>query len=413
MRRTTILVGVVAGVAVALLAVLGSGGGTASADGGPHVVETGATPDKCAGCHRIHTGQNDFLLKDAFTVEGFCYSCHGTGGPGSDLAVQEGTYYAPAGAPYGGANKTPSATLGLRAGGFDFARINTTDPTGSSPRPTVGALTPTPTAIPVVIGVLGTPQTVNSRHLIDGTAGTLWGNGVAGTAGVGSSITLECTSCHDPHGNGNYRILRAIPEFSRQPTPTVGATTPTPTPMPAVPGYNIPDTYGKVYTTSNYFNMYTGGVAPANPMTEPPGAVPGVSILYDTSQWCSQCHTRYLAESGTTTSGKPASGGSRVDSGDAIYTFRHTSAGYGYTTRAPAGFKWNTRACITCHATHGSNASMPGGATGTTYSSTVPWPGGVNPTPIPSVTPTPGTERVSLLKMDNRGMCRKCHQDVQ
>src|SRR3989304_2606063 len=157
MRRTTILVGVVAGVAVALLAVLGSGGGTASADGGPHVVETGATPDKCAGCHRIHTGQNDFLLKDAFTIEGFCYSCHGTGGPGSDLAVQEGTYYAPAGAPYGG--KTPSATLGLRAGGFDFARINTTDPIGSSPRPTVAAGTPTPTAIPPVIGVLGTPQT--------------------------------------------------------------------------------------------------------------------------------------------------------------------------------------------------------------------------------------------------------------
>ena len=71
-RRTTILIGVVAGVAMAL-AVLG-GGGTASADGGPHVVETGATPDKCAACHRIHTGQNEYLLKEAGTVEDFCFS---------------------------------------------------------------------------------------------------------------------------------------------------------------------------------------------------------------------------------------------------------------------------------------------------------------------------------------------------
>ena len=67
---------------------------TASADGGPHVATgSDATPDKCAGCHRIHTGQNEYLLKEAGTVPEFCYSCHGTGGPGSDLAVQEGTFY--------------------------------------------------------------------------------------------------------------------------------------------------------------------------------------------------------------------------------------------------------------------------------------------------------------------------------
>jgi len=400
MRRTTIVVAVVAGVAMAFLAVLGGGGGTASADGGPHVVESGATPDKCAACHRIHTGQNDFLLKDAGTVEDFCYSCHGTGGPGSDLAVQEGTFYGEAtpGAPYGG--KSPSTTLGLRAGGFDFARINTTDPTGSSPRPTVGAGTPTATAVPQVIGVLGTPQAVNSRHLIDGTtAGTLWGNGAIGSAGVGSSLALECTSCHDPHGNGNYRILRAVPQGS---SGTVGAGTPTPT---AIPGFSIADTYGKVYTTNNYFNMYTGGVAPPNPT---PGASPvaGVSILYDTSKWCSQCHTRYLARSGRTI--PPASEASRADSGDPIYTFRHTSAGWGISS-STGNASYNNRACITCHAAHGSNSSMPGGASGTTYSSTVPWPGGnVTPTPIPG-----DAQRASMLKMDNRGMCRKCHTSVQ
>jgi hypothetical protein len=229
----------------------------------------------------------------------------------------------------------------------------------------------------VSIGVLATKQPVNSNHAIDGTAGTMWGNGAVGTVGPGPSATLECTSCHDPHGNGQYRILRSIP------TGSGGA------------GFAIPDTYPKTYTTANYFNMYFGG-NPVNPMTEPPGAVAGVSILVDTSKWCSQCHTRYLAEAGTATSGKPASGGSRVDSGDAIYTFRHTSMGYGYSSFSPpAGFKYNNRACITCHASHGSNSVSTG------LAAAVEYPGGA--------TPAPGDTRGVMLKMDDRGICRKCH----
>jgi hypothetical protein len=278
--------------------------------------------------------------------------------------------------PYGG--KTASTTVGLRGGGFDEARINTTDPSNS--------LQPNPTPAPAVtIGVLATAEAVTSRHDMEVT-GTMWGNGPVGTVGPGPSATLECTSCHDPHGNGNYRILRSVP------TGSGGA------------GYTIPDTYPKTptgYTTTNYFNMYFGA-NPTNPITEPPGAVAGVSILYDTANWCAQCHTRYLAESGTTTSGKPASGGSRVDSGDAIYTFRHTSMGYGYSSFSPpVGFKYNNRACITCHASHGSNSEMTG-----QYSQTIEYPGGATP----AATPGPGNnERGVMLKMDNRGICRKCH----
>jgi predicted CXXCH cytochrome family protein len=367
-KKATLLAGIVVGVAILSLASLSGSGGTAFADGGPHIATgTNATPDKCAGCHRIHTGQNEYLLKEAGTVEEFCYSCHGNGGPGSDLAVQEGTFYGaePAGpAPY--SDEAASTTLGLRAGGFEEARINTEDATAST------------------IGVLATKEPVNSRHTLE-TQTTLWGNGPI-DSGAGPSFTLECTTCHDPHGNGNYRILRTVP------TNSGGA------------GFAIPDTYGNTYSTSNYFNMYFGA-APANPMTEPPGAVPGQSILYDTSNWCAQCHTRYLAESGTTTSGKPASGGSRVDSGDDIFTFRHTSMGYGYSSfGSTPGFKYNNRACITCHTAHGSNAEMPGdAAAGTTLSSSVEWPGGgQNPT---------DPMRASMLKMDNRGMCRKCHPD--
>jgi predicted CXXCH cytochrome family protein len=381
MRKTTLLIGIVAGVAVSLLAVMGSGGGTVSADAGPHVA-TGAdpAPDKCAGCHRIHTGQNDMLLKEAGTIEEFCFSCHGNGGPGSDLAAQEGTFYGAAspGDPYGG--KTASDTLGLRAGGFDTARIDTTDPSQSIS----GAPTPTPLNT-VTIGVLAVPEAVTSVHAME-VEGTAWGNGAIGTVGAGIPLTLECTSCHDPHGNGNYRILRSIPTGS-------GGS-----------GYAIPDTYPKTasdYATSNYFNMYFSGATPA-PMPAGPSVTPapGQSILVDTSRWCSQCHTRYLARSGRTI--PPASEASRADSGDAIFTYRHTSAGWGISGSGNSSF--NNRACITCHASHGSNSSMPGNASaGTDYSSTVPWPDGS------TINPATDPQRASLLKMDNRGMCRKCH----
>ncbi|MDO8616384.1 MAG: cytochrome c3 family protein [Dehalococcoidia bacterium] len=392
MRKTALIIGLVAGIAVALLAGLGTSSETASADAGPHV-STGsdATPDKCASCHRLHSGQNEFLLKQAGSVEDFCFACHGNGGPGSYLAVEEGTSYG-------------DGAQGLRAGGFEEARIDTTDPNSARPAPT-------PIGYAVTIGVLATKQEVKSQHAVDGSAGTMWGYGVPGTSGAGISNELECTSCHDPHGNGNYRILRSVPTGSD------------------AAGYTIPDTYPKAaanYTTSNYFNMNHdvdgNGVGDALPGALPLGATPapGQSIFVDTSRWCSQCHTRYLAQRNTVVptpvAGSVDPNASRMDSGDDIFTFRHTSAGWGLNSSAPSGVPgpnygkatFNNRACITCHATHGSNASMPGKpaaspAPATHYSSRVPWPDGS------TINPENDLERASLLKMNNRGMCKKCH----
>lgn len=305
--------------AVLAAALVAGGTTTASADAGPHMVTgSDATPDKCASCHRIHTGQNEYLLKEAGTVQDFCYSCHGTGGPGSDLAVQEGKYYGlGSGPPYGG-----KVTYGaLRGGGFDTALIDTDDPT------------------PGFIAPLTTGEPTQSWHTIDGTtAGTLWGNGAIGS-GVGPTYTLDCASCHNPHGNGQFRVLRPIPTGS-------GAAV-------AVNVTDQPDP--KSYGASNYLYM-------------------GADVsLFQMSSWCSTCHTRYLASS-------------TADSGDPIYAYRHRSDGS------------SNRACITCHASHGTNALMPGA-----YSSTVEWPGGG--------VGTTDNNNSRLLKMNNRGICIKCHTE--
>jgi len=373
-----IIPGLVVAVALAFMA---QPAGTANADNGPHIKGWGATPDGCAACHRVHRGVNDMLLLQE--VEFLCESCHGNSALGSVLNVMAGTNEADGGA--------------LRAGGFETARINTAD--SSLPISTVGTAESgaqcrngidddadgvIDDGCPVTIGALAAAgaEPTQSRHSTDGTAQTIWGNGaISAVSNPGlAGNPLSCGECHDPHGNGNYRILRSVPSGSG------GA------------GYTVPDTYPKVYTTSNYFNMYFGA-NPTNPMTEPPGAVPGVSILRDTSAWCAQCHTRYLAESGTANplnpNPKPNSQGSRVDSGDAIFEFRHTSTGYGFSSFGGSpGYKYNNRACITCHAVHGSNATVG------TYSGSVPLPDGFAGT---------GAADSRLLKMDNRGICQKCH----
>lgn len=75
-----------------------------------------------------------------------------------------------------------------------------------------------------------------------------------------------------------------------------------------------------------------------------------------------------------------------MDTGDAIYTYQHRSDGA------------SNRACVTCHASHGTNALMTG-----TYSSAVEWPGGG--------VGTTDDNNSRLLKMNNRGICVKCHTE--
>ncbi len=330
---TKVLITVAGAVAIVLF-VSFAGTRSVSADNGPHQQDQPSTTDSCAGCHRAHSGQGSYLLVAA--EDELCQTCHGDG-TGATTNVMAGV------SDSGGA---------LRSGGFDTAKINTADPTACNIfDPLWGTVCTPPLAdiSDVTIGVLADPVASTSRHSIDGSGKKIWGNGAIDSGAAPSGLLgLKCVTCHNQHGNGQYRILRPNPIGDTSPVPT-GASDRT------TAGIAIPDTFGYTYTTTNYFTAT------------------GPSQL---TSWCSQCHSRYFAPANLLS---PPGG---TDSGDDIFAFRHaTSGGPGL-------------GCTKCHVAHGTNAASSG------IVDTVTWPDGASPT-------IGANSR--LLKMDNRGICQKCH----
>ncbi len=245
---------------------------------------------------------------------------------------------------------------GLKAGGFVNALMDTDFDTGTA------------------ASIIAT----TSSHLTDGSLGTVWGYGILDSgAGLGD-FSLNCASCHDPHGragpagSATYRILRSS-------LPITSTTT------------NVADESPKLYTvsdpTNKYFGEgYSGGSGFPNPMDDPEEAL---------SAWCTQCHTRYLADNGS----------GSTDSGDTIFAYRHMAGDRSASCRdchinfdsppllkTTVGLEWQHNVeCATCHVAHGSPAVMGGLADG-----------GLQPGH------TTATDS-ALLRADNRGVCQRCH----
>lgn len=346
-------------LAIGLLVLMCLPAGLALADNGPHGGYT-ATTDACAGCHRAHTAPAPNLLLD--TIPNLCYTCHGSTGSGADTDVVDGIYLErdlDAESPAEGIDNR-----GLKGGGFANALMDT-DFDGAA-----------------------ASAATTSSHLADGSTGTAWGNGAIGSGPGVTGFGLSCTSCHDPHGGAGstggatYRILR------NQPLNSGGV------------GYDVPDEGSKMYTVSNANNQYFGEGYP------PPGGgtwTPMESPDSELSDWCMQCHTRYLATSGS----------GSTSSGDPIFAYRHMSEGasigggaclecHDWSLPAPpflittTGPEWHHYVeCMTCHVAHGTSASMGG------YAGIVEWPDG-------ATTPS-GNDRSSLLRGDSRGVCQRCH----
>jgi predicted CXXCH cytochrome family protein len=382
------------GLGSALMVTLG-GVGSASADAGPHSIPMAAAgqtgvivanmgADQCANCHRAHTAKTDTLTMLAQPA--ICLNCHN--GLGSTLNVVNGV-------------QTGSGA-GLRGGGFTKAVIGT-----GLAQKDMGLLVGTRIATSNrLIPALAIPQAVTSTHQIDGTTGgTIWGNG---TTGIGqTAVTLECGSCHDPHGNGNYRILKPSPTGQQYVVTAavkvgdivngVPATVAVPAVMSAATNVNIPDQTTKNYTVVTTRSAALAATIPAatlgnywdvqadsTPLTHGPigiGAGTNTSVgagttvatdgyLGNISAWCTTCHTRYLSTSASATTG------------DAVYTYKH---------RSDEGLSDKPN-CIQCHVSHGSNAVMSGAAAAVTS------PDGV----------VVGADS-RLLRVDNRGVCLECH----
>jgi predicted CXXCH cytochrome family protein len=399
---------------------------TAFADGGPHVMTTnngtlGLKADSCAGCHRAHTATAADLLND--DQPDLCLNCHD--GTKATTDVVDGVQLDSIGA-------VGSVAGALRGGGFEYALID------SSNAARLSYMSGTNVRNIGHVQALSTGAPITSTHggtggIYSGTWGdnaTVWGNGAVNT-GVGAGVTLECSSCHNPHGNGQYRILQTKPSLTTtsgtftvsiangvQVADTTTTGTHNYTIKPATDGANAGGSESNIVAGSqgDYWRyhwdptgvlswtltsggpsadqMNTGwnGVTPTN-ATDNGGVAPANTTGLMTA-WCIQCHTRYNGYSTTVTGGVSdyTPGGTSAsslvaNSADAIFMFKHGTTRIG---------------CEQCHVAHGSNAMMTGGNS-LNYTD----PSGAVPPKVTVSGITSGDSR--LLKVDNRGTCQMCH----
>lgn len=335
----------------------------ASANNGPHGGYT-LTTSACAGCHRAHTAIGEELLKESDTFA-LCTSCHGG-------TVQTDVLH--------GVRTGDSAQL--NGGGFQM----------------VGGVA------------------VNSAHNVEGLnggdgSGTAWGGA---SSGAGVAGTLECTSCHNPHGSSNYRILKD----SNNGYPYGPSGYAQHRWVPNDPNLldwvdnqvlaTKDDNYDYAFTSSDCTGTrcrqnFTSGITDNGDHTYTIDTTKGMNAF------CATCHKSYLTQSGS--GGNPSTDGTHYvypgtqDANDGhgdVVRYRHAvERTYGGTPKQPLRFAaegtdpnaatlaYDAFGCLTCHYAHGTKATASGPAAG--------------------VAPTNDS---ALLFYDNRGVCISCHQTL-
>ena len=359
------------------------------------------------------------MLINAPTEQELCFTCHGAASAGATTSVVDGIQYRINTAD--GLRGTPQLGA-LRGGGFVNAAIDSANPARQLVSGSLAASDDQLAKVRVLVNGSGviTPAPVTSAHLNlagNGLSGpeVAWGNGDIGlgASGPGPVVSLDCASCHNPHGNGQYRILNPVPVadgpgFVSVPTevvtaPAVVADSPVDNPDPAesdLKNYTVIQTRGvgtppaitsfllyaddvidagHAPSTGDYWHVrvpWNSTTSSADaPNGRPANASGGVRAFNDQmTTWCTACHTRYYSTDGS------------QPSGDDLFAYRHETV--------------SNRACTTCHVAHGSNARMAGA-----FSASQPFPNG--DVPAYTINGTTGDSR--LLKVDNRGTCQLCH----
>lgn len=301
-------------------------------------------------------------------------------------------------------------------------------------------------------------MTVTSRHNADPADNTLQPWGYQTNSGLKSGTLdspLQCTSCHNPHGTANYRLLKtslngASPvvrafycDYAASSTcATAGAITganasfmadeggPGIASTPNFPnGWQPADKYTREYYGSAAGD---GGFTNGAPTTAGKGSIASL---------CGACHNAY-----------PSGGASVAYNAGGVTHYRHKTemsyldwsnpdpsivslrlsperqAGQTNTNVSLAGFPklrlasagtYNPGSgnvtvidevvtCLTCHRVHGSASSMSG------YALTARFGGkgdnDLTPSQLVDETMPNGRSDSTLLYTDNRGMCQACHQ---
>jgi predicted CXXCH cytochrome family protein len=423
------------------------------ADGGPHQMAVnngtgGLTADTCAGCHRAHTATAEGLLNN--DLPELCLDCHN--GTKATTDVLHGVQYNPDGT---------GAVLGaLRGGGFVTARIDSANGarvsylSGTNVR-NIGHVQPLAAGVAVTSTHGGTGGILSAGW----GNGTVWGNGGV-TNGVGPTVALNCASCHNPHGNGQYRILQTkssvtVSSGAFALTDTGGVEVQD-TPYTGVRNYTIrPSSNGLASgvvagTSGDYWRYHwdptgalnwalTTGGPPADPMNTgwqsltdtyvSTNATTGVQttnyvVRYPVNAAEIPAYNAQLAAYGTTDPVTKATSITTLDNRGGLMTawciqchsrYNGNSVVQGTDPTSTLGvsslydnsggdsvfmYKHGTTriGCEQCHVSHGSNAAMTG-----SNSFAYEDPSGAVP---PSVGAS-GDSR--LLKADNRGTCQLCH----
>lgn len=432
--------------------------GTAYANFGPHGGYISDT-DACAGCHRAHSsfstitfdpkgggpvgGEKPYalLVGSAATMTEFCEACHGDAAPGAATNVQSGRF-----------DSGPSGDKTVALG--DTGQNVIGDPAGAQ---IVAYETSSTFNAPLNGGGFGSAagaeildtasweengsqvyKAVTSTHNMEAT-GVLWG---AGASVSGNTMDLTCTSCHDPHGSANYRLLKDEVQGNK------------------VGGYDDADTPSAfVYSTeTGYPTTGEGGwlkhQAGADQMaayrpdyTAGSSKIAAGTLGNSMSAWCAGCHETYDEQSdwnidntvnltynysafeGAADGGVGAQVRHRhpvditLTQGDAILAVKAQAVAIDpripleVNTQAGATVRDNHVGCLTCHFAHGSDALMSGWSDAHLVKNAAGiWAperdttAGVEPDKGPvggNANNLAGTS--ALLRADNRGVCERCH----
>jgi len=300
---------------------------------GPHGSASEPPPD-CSVCH-VSTpdgGPVELVAPDVYTL---CTGCHD--GSGAETDVLRG--------------RSTKAGTRLNGGGFQSV------PDGD-----------------------GVPRPTTSRHDVAGLAldeggtsdglGTAWGSLGPWGSGPGVSGVLTCTSCHDPHGSTNYRLLRDAAGVSDRWLP------------------------GEPYVAAWQSNQ----VLPAGGAADGWNYAAGDSADYTAGMrdFCASCHTEYLTAGTGAGEHLPSGPYDAGDGAGAAARVRHTQV-FEYegllgrplrlAASDPAKTGRTSVVCTTCHLAHGSAAVVGTYAKG--------------------VTPSGDS---ALLYDDGRGVCLACHR---